>query len=349
MSESDKKKVMSVLIHVTSWIIICLLPYLLNRSGNHSPHSSVEHNGVLYISYLTIFYVNYFLLIERYCFKGRSMMYFVTNMIMIFVLCAIIQYVHEQFRPEFLGEDLSAKRPPLIGKIFNDLITLFMSAGASLLVKMRLRQSDLEKRNLILEQERTEAELKHLKQQLNPHFIFNTLNNIYALIDINTEKAQRALLDMSNLLRYMLYENKDRFVLVEQELNFIRDYIDLMRLRYTRQTIIETSINSGSCGNDTIASMLFIPLIENAFKHGTNAMQESFIKINIGIIAPHTICCKIENSNFPKNDSDRSGSGIGLENLKRQLQLLYPQHYTLNFNVTKEVYAVTLIVNLQKQ
>lgn len=132
-----------------------------------------------------------------------------------------------------------------------------------------------------MEQERTEAELKNLKNQLNPHFLFNTLNNIYSLIAISPERAQSAVLELSKLLRYVLYENTQPYVPMEKELEFNHNYIELMRLRLARHVQVDVNIPTGLCRGYKIAPLLFITLIENAFKHGTSASTRSFVKINM--------------------------------------------------------------------
>lgn len=170
-----------------------------------------------------------------------------------------------------------------------------------------------EKERKQLEQERTEAELKNLKNQLNPHFLFNTLNNIYSLIAISPERAQSAVLELSKLLRYVLYENTQPYVPMEKELEFNHNYIELMRLRLARHVQVDVNIPTGLCRGYKIAPLLFITLIENAFKHGTSASTRSFVKINMSEPSPGVIECDIENSSFPKNETDKSGSGIGLK------------------------------------
>ena len=194
-----------------------------------------------------------------------------------------------------------------------------------------------------IEKERTAAELKNLRSQLNPHFLFNTLNNIYSLIAVNPDKAQYAVHSLSRLLRYVLYENNQNFVPLEKELAFIRSYIELMQLRLPAHVELHVTLPEKD-GGLRVAPLLFVTLIENAFKHGVSSEEASFIHIRIEIMEGEEIVCQIENSNFPKTDRDRSGSGIGIENLRKRLQLVYPGRYVLKTRQSGCAYISQLII-----
>ena len=197
-----------------------------------------------------------------------------------------------------------------------------------------------------MEAESIQAKYTALQSQLNPHFLFNTLNNIYSLIAISPERAQSAVLELSKLLRYVLYENTQPYVPMEKELEFNHNYIELMRLRLARHVQVDVNIPTGLCRGYKIAPLLFITLIENAFKHGTSASIRSFVKINMSEPSPGVIECDIENSSFPKNETDKSGSGIGLKNLSRQLELLYAGKYNLHAESDSHIYRSMLTIDL---
>jgi len=214
----------------------------------------------------------------------------------------------------------------------------------SVAIKMTNRWIQSENEIRELEKSRTEAELKNLRNQLNPHFLFNTLNNIYSLIALSPEKAQQAIMDLSKLLRYVLYDNSPEFVPLQKEMEFVRNYVELMRLRLTDNTEIKISLPQSASSGTLIAPLLFISLIENAFKHGVSNSQPSFIHIDISEYSDQRIVCTIENSYFPKNETDKSGSGIGLDNLRKRLELLYPGRYLLNIEQTDDKYISALIL-----
>jgi len=195
-----------------------------------------------------------------------------------------------------------------------------------------------------LEKQRTEAELQNLKNQLNPHFLFNTLNNIYSLIAINGEQAQGAVHELSRLLRYMLYDSAQPLVPLGKDIDFVRNYVELMRIRMPEHVDLKTDIQIEQ-PEALIAPLLFIAPIENAFKHGISSSQPSFIHITI-TATDKEIKCVIRNSCFPKDKKDQSGSGIGLDNLKKRLNLLYADTYDMLYYESRDVCSITLKIKL---
>ena len=178
-----------------------------------------------------------------------------------------------------------------------------------------------------LQKENNTARYTALQNQLNPHFLLNTLNNIYALIAFNSDKAQEAVQELSKLLRHVLYDNQQTFVPLEKELDFIRNYVALMRIRLPQQVEVSVNLEADSGGALQIAPLIFISLIENAFKHGISPTVDSFISISIFGHTDGTVRCEILNSNHPKSGQDKSGSGVGLEQVSKRLQLIYQGHY----------------------
>ena len=198
-----------------------------------------------------------------------------------------------------------------------------------------------------LEKERAEAELQNLKSQLNPHFLFNTLNNIYSLIAFSPEKAQEAVHDLSRLLRYVLYESSQPFVPLEKDFDFLRNYVELMRIRLPKHVELKTNIVASSPGT-LIAPLLFISLVENAFKHGVSNNKPSFIHLDIHQEGAEVVCT-IVNSYFPKSpDQDKSGSGIGLVNLEKRLGLLYPGHFSFQCGREGDNYSSYLSITINE-
>ena len=185
-----------------------------------------------------------------------------------------------------------------------------------------------------------QSELQHLHYQLQPHFFFNSLNNIYSMVDISPEQAKSSIHSLSKLMRYMLYETNMELVSLSKEIDFMKKYIALMKLRVSDKTAVNFNFPSEETGIK-IAPLLFISLIENAFKHGVSASKES--KIEINMMCNHkTVVISIENDNFPKKTEDKSGSGIGLQNLEKRLQLLYPNKHSFKTSVKDERFLVYL-------
>jgi LytS/YehU family sensor histidine kinase len=227
--------------------------------------------------------------------------------------------------------------------MFRDILTLCTVAILSVTIKMTAQWYTTEVKRQEEEKKRTEAELTNLRQQLNPHFLFNTLNNIYALIGISPDKAQEAMLEFSKLLRYVLYDNTENYVSLERELNFVENYVELMRLRLSPNVDLKMNIQVTVTGKQ-IAPLLFISLIENAFKHGISPEKPSYVHIDIRNVENEKLHCVINNSYFPKDETDRSGSGIGLENLHRRLEILYPEKYILRTEKVGDAFIADLLV-----
>ena len=191
------------------------------------------------------------------------------------------------------------------------------------------------------------TEYEKLLYQINPHFLLNTLNNIYALIAFNSDKAQEAVQELSKLLRHVLYDNQQTFVPLEKELDFTRNYVALMRIRLPQQVEVSVNLEADSGGALQIAPLIFISLIENAFKHGISPTVDSFISISIFGHTDGTVRCEILNSNHPKSGQDKSGSGVGLEQVSKRLELIYPGHYEWIKGISENGQVYSSILTIQ--
>lgn len=233
---------------------------------------------------------------------------------------------------------------PLGFLFLKNMLSMAFSAGTAVAIKMtgRWYQAESEKKDLI--QANLESELSNLKSQINPHFLFNSLNNIYSLISINQDNARDALYRLSNLIRYILYEGENKIVPMSSELTFCRDYIDLMALRLGKHVKLEVNLQEPEKYFE-IAPLLFISLIENAFKHGVSPDKDCFIRIQTDYKNDEAIFT-IENSNFAKNGDDLSGNGIGLKNLKKRLDLIYPGSHELVLEDRNDTFFAQLKISL---
>ncbi len=233
--------------------------------------------------------------------------------------------------------------------IFTDIFSFILITGIAVAFKSTISWFENEEKRQEEEKQKVEAELKNLKSQINPHFLFNTLNNIYALIAISQDKAQEAVMSLSQMLRYVLYDDDKMFVPIQKEVDFINNYISLMKLRLTKQVEVNVVTNVDKNPEMPIAPLLFISFIENAFKHGVTNNQPSHIHFSIETIDANTVRCELRNSYFPKSEEhDKSGSGIGIENTKRRLQLIYPNAHTLDYGVKDNEYYSLLIINTKQ-
>lgn len=290
-----------------------------------------------------VFYINYFVLVPRYLCKSKTGEFIFTNLIIILIITAGQRIWSNLFFPP---PPPLRPTPPEWIFFLRDMSNLIFTAVLSAAIRMSSSLKEAETARREAERERTEAELSNLRNQLNPHFLLNTLNNIYALTAFDTEKAQQAIQELSRLLRYLLYDNQQNFVPLQKEIDFIENYIKLMKIRIPGNVEVYTEFNISNNSQTKVVPLIFISLIENAFKHGISPTEKSFIHIQIAE-EKERIICKIENSNFPKNDNDKSGSGIGLEQVQKRLNLLYSGKYQWNKGVSDDLKTYVSYLTIQ--
>lgn len=358
-------RIIEILIHTIAWGFVYSFPILVIQRDTVKIDwdDYLEHEFFSTTLFCFIFYLNYWLLIPRLLFKGHIKKYMLINVIS---LCILTYIPYEQFdkdlRPfpkppkriesvqEFSinnSENSQIKQidtfkpkskplpPSKWRSLFRDAMTIILTIGLSVATRMSGRWAQIEATRRDAERMQAEAELKNLRNQLNPHFLLNTLNNIYALVAFDTNKAQTAIQELSRLLQHMLYENQQKEVLLSKEINFIKNYIELMRIRLTSNVELTTEFIVPANSPTSIAPFIFISLIENAFKHGISPVEKSYINIRIGEEAGK-IYCYTTNSYHPKSRGDKSGSGIGLELVYKRLELAYPNQYEWIKGVTED-------------
>lgn len=223
---------------------------------------------------------------------------------------------------------------------FFALLMLFMSG----FIKIAVEWFESEKQREALKVEKLNAELKFLKSQINPHFLFNCLNTIYSLAHKQSGQTEHAILKLSTIMRYMIYESNEANVHLEQELKYLQDYIDIQRLRLPHDIDIHYTVKGNAAGF-TIEPMLLVPFVENAFKHGISYAEESFINIDI-TIAENMIRLIVRNSLFKERVSERGG--IGLQNVLKRLDMLYHGDHEITITETDNQFIVDLKIVLKK-
>ena len=242
----------------------------------------------------------------------------------------------ERFRPFFIPY-----------QVYNYFISALFFTFFSLGLRVMERHAGIEKRQKELEKEKLNSELALLKNQISPHFFFNTLNNIYSLISINTKDSQNAVLKLSKLMRYLLYESEQGLTNLGSEIDFMKNYIDLMRLRTSHKVKLTVSFPELK-ENIALPPLLFIPFIENAFKHGISYKEISFINIIMSIDDEY-LRFKCENSIVNDiTEKEDNHNGIGLENVRKRLKLLFPGKHSLKIDTTEKVFTVNLSIKLKE-
>ena len=345
MTENDRKsRSFMILIHLICWVLIMSFPFLFIFDQDDSSMDWQEYfrrSGPV-ISYCILFYLNYFMLIPKLLFRERQKRFLAVNALAVIVFCLGIQVWLRYVAPAPALPPMHMPRVnPTIIFFLRDAFIMILTIGLAAAIRLNSKLANAENARRDAEKSRTEAELKNLRNQLNPHFLLNTLNNIYALIAFDADKAQGVVQELSRLLRYVLYDNQNGTVPLAREMDFIRDYISLMKIRLSPKVRLTTSFDIREDSRRQIAPLIFISLIENAFKHGVSSSEESFIDISFSE-QPDSITCTITNSCHPKNRSDKSGSGIGLEQVRRRLELIYPGKYEWKYgtdNGTKTYFS----------
>ena len=233
--------------------------------------------------------------------------------------------------------------PPIVGErdILSVLVVILMF-GANLGIKGYFRSRDDRKRLAELERENLEQQMEYLRYQINPHFFMNTLNNIHALVDIDPEQAKGTIVELSKMMRYVLYEGNKQSVPLARELEFIRHYVALMQLRYTEKVRISLALPQET-PDSHIPPLILITFIENAFKHGISYQHESFVDMTVSLKGD-TLRFKCCNSKADQSIDEHGG--VGLANVRKRLDLLYGSNYTLTIDDAADVYQVELVIPL---
>ena len=357
----------NVFIHIAVWFIVLGVPMFFMSRDNVSWASIFTFIPVA-LCFIVVFYANYLYLIDKLLFENKKNEFILINIILIIGIAFFMHFWHdfsETMKPfadnPSLGKGEGMQPPPRRPRDHNgpfspsiffmlrDVFSLSMVMALCVAIKMSLRWAKIETQQKEMQQTMMEAELKNLKNQINPHFLLNTLNNIYALAQFNSPKLQPAILDLSRLLQYVLYENNQPFVSLKEEANFIRNYIDLMRLRLSDNVNLSVEINLRENSATLIAPLIFISLIENAFKHGVSGEENSFIDISLSENEDGKVEFLCKNSFFPKGESDKSGSGIGLQQVQKRLDLLYPYRYMWHKEIDENVYSTVLIIDTKTE
>jgi two-component system, LytTR family, sensor kinase len=359
-------KKLQVFLHFTVWIILFFLPTYFFYLESNRDWNFLYHTYTQTIFYAIIFYLNYLVLIPKLFFRKKKVLYLTiatSTILLLTPLQAIIRISppnnearHQGFEflppppPGIFGKprpfmEESRHRPLPEGPTYYFLLVSFLVTGFSFGLRFYDKHNLNEKQRKEIEKEKLNSELAFLKNQINPHFFFNTLNNIYSLVATRTEDGQKAILQLSKLMRYLLYETEKGNTHLSQEIDFMKNYIELMKLRLSKKVSLDITFPE-NIQDVSIAPLLFLPFIENAFKHGISYRNPSFINI-IMKIGEEEISFECSNSIGGKGDElFKSDPGIGLENVRKRLSLLFPGNYRLNISESETSFNVLLILKL---
>lgn len=327
----------TIMLHVAVWVILFLSPFTFMR-GNGVSLSQYVMSCMSPLLLMVVFYMNYLWLTPRYFVMGKRRYYWFANAVMVVCLGVFLHYwmafVHSYFEPV---RHYRHYEPTMLDDLFfilRDIFNLIVAAGVATMIILSMRWQHSEEARLEAEAARSEAELRNLRSQINPHFLLNTLNNIYALTAFDTQRAQDAIQQLSKMLRHMLYDNQQSEVALKDEIQFLENYINLMKIRLSQG--VDVQFKTMVADPDLrVPPLLFISLVENAFKHGISPTEPSFVHISLSS-EKNRLVCQIENSNHPKTEQDRSGHGIGLQQVQHRLDLAYPGRYEWDKGVSAD-------------
>ena len=370
------------LAYLILWVITFLAPVLALYVGSTSNSeivfswSEVLYVWRTYIPFLVLFLMHNFLLAPLLIYQRKRGLYFTVtlSLVAVFTLAQCMSRpdgggprghrngppmemkkmgqppmeMTDMERPP-LPPDFNEDRPPhhkppvLIGQ--HDVmavVILLLLLGVNLGVKFYFRSEEDRKRIHQMENEQLAQQLEYLKYQINPHFFMNTLNNIHALVDIDPEKAKDTILELSKMMRFILYEGDKNGVPLTREFDFIHHYLTLMRLRYTDKVDIQVELPE-EIPDKTVPPLMLVSFIENAFKHGVSYQQQSFIhiKVNIEHGQLHFIC-----QNSKADIPNQEKGGVGLTNVQKRLCLLYDNNFTLDIQDEADTYSINLVIPL---
>jgi len=346
MTINFSKKWVNISIHIIVWAVLIMLPYIinLNRTRPPRPLTSDEENQFLrlnFISYfywIAIFYFNSILLIPAFFYKKKYFRYALSILLCMCIAMTVHSLLFTSLLPNL---DFNFLR-----SIWFNIPTFLLTIAASTAFTMISDKNQEEKIMLQRDQETMKTELSFLRSQISPHFIFNILNNIVALVRLKSNELEPTVMKLSGLMQYMLYETDEEKVSIRTETEYLKAYVDLQKQRFGKKVEIETIFDIES-EYDEVEPMLLIPFIENAFKHGVGRIDQPKI-ISYLKTENETLVFRVKNKYNPdKTEIKDASSGIGLANVSRRLKLLYDKNHKLEIEKKEGWFIVNLTLNLR--
>ncbi|MBI9039213.1 MAG: histidine kinase [Bacteroidales bacterium] len=358
-------KYSELLMILIIWIIIFAAPILLFQGDDVITWEIVFIAWKGVFLFFILFLLNHFLLVPFLLFKKRKSLYLLSA-ITIIIAFSLNTYFIEKSRPKrgLPQRDFIQPPPPEradhispperhpgpqqpktnhipFPPFVNTIIISFLVVGFDTGLRMLFKWSKLEKEKTELEKEKVQSQLAFLSNQVSPHFFMNTLNNIHALIDIDSEEAKDAIIKLSKLMRYLLYESQAKLVPLAKELDFIKSYVNLMKLRFSERVEINFNV-SGELPDKSIPPLLFTSFVENAFKHGISYEKSSFIDIMFSYVQEN-LKFTIKNSK-PEIIKENTSFGIGIENSRKRLDIIYGTKYSLKIEDNDDYFVLNLTI-----
>lgn len=341
-----------IIWHIIFWVIYTSFFAIVYGSFEEDYSRQFQIVWIDALVQIPAVYIVLYFLMPKLLFKGKFGQFFVSLLVLIITFSALawFNYVWVQHPLFWAGDNYE---PVLINfkKIFKTTSKIYPVVALAIVAKWFKFWYNQQKNNQLLAEEKLQAELKFLKAQVHPHFLFNTLNNLYALTLKSSKEAPEVVLKLSDLLSYMLYDCTADTVPLDKEVRLVEDYIALERMRYGDRLNVNFNL-FGEVNGRAISPLMILPFVENAFKHGVSEeLDESWISIDL-TLKPENLTLKVENSKSIQEvteDRFEYKQGIGLTNVKRRLEILYPEQYQLDIHESAESFLVVLKLNLKTQ
>ena len=337
--------------HILFWLAsVSLLTLIFYFYDENLSFNLIEKAIVTNIGFAFAVYVNLLVLIPRFL-KQKNYIFYIFWLIILLTLSSLIiqfLFIYPLRNVLNITENLRKFDPNLHSAYFFATLVYVVLTSLLKFTKDWVSLQDINLKLAKIERQKLEAELKTLKGQLNPHFLFNSLNNIYSLALIKSEKVPELILKLSDLMRHIIYESKENFISLDKEIEFVNNFIALQKIRTSENTRIDYEI-SGDIPSARIAPLLFEPFIDNAFKHGLPGTENSdYISIKFSFPQHDEINFTIKNNYVEGESWDKKNSGIGIDNVKKRLKLLYnSKEYKLVIKKENQVHSVSLWLKLK--
>ncbi len=340
----SKQALTEGLLYFCVWTFVFLVPIFSGSIFRSDPFEwrSIQTAWSIIAPYFLLFSIHNWWIVKRFLLTRQYLTYAALTIVTVVVVFTSIDLYHHIYgidieQPDVRMTTLVFSHLPLP---INLLLGVFM-CGLNSGIKMIYKSIRDDQEMGDMRHNMMQAELDYLKYQINPHFFMNTLNNIHALIDIDSEAAKDTVIELSKMMRYVLYDSEQDSISLDKEIQFLQHYIQLMRLRYSDSVEIVVDVPENSPSQVKIPPLIFIVFVENAFKHGISYNSRSYIHISIEVSAEgDRVCYMVLNSKNPSKWN--TPGGIGLDNVRKRLDLLFPKRYQLEIEDTAHQYSVEL-------
>ncbi|MEO5683894.1 MAG: histidine kinase [Chitinophagaceae bacterium] len=336
---SGNSRVKTLLLHFTFWLIV-LFYFSWGFAAGINFRSSFMNILVYMPGFMLLVYTLVYVLVPRYLTRKKYWQFF-SGLLLALLICTVYAELAQGFVRGGVFNGVSMREG-------RGVLPFIHIGGIAISINLLNHWYKQKQQTLEARQQKTAAELELLKSQIHPHFLFNTLNNLYSFVLDNSPAAPAIVLKLSGLLRFMIYESSAAFIPLLKEIELLKEYISLEQLRYGSRLDLSITVK-GEPGGKEIPPLLMLPLIENAFKHGTaNQVDQCWITLYINI-TDTGIHFKLLNSMDVVEETGRTARGVGLKNVQRRLELLYPGEYIFKAEAGKEVFIVNLELPLREQ